>query len=296
MKNNVTSRRYNILADFSKVYDFLVETFSHETLNSCLIPQGFEYAHHLLWFDYIPSHRMGIWEDNGVIVGLCAYEIVLRGAHLHIQKGYEFLFPDLLDWAEKEITVADNGKKILKVWITDTESYKRDLLTERGYELDWKQAVSIFDYEKPFLERSLPEGFRLIDGNDVDFEKLGKCFWYGFNNEEEPAENIGDANQKTALAPHADLSLLTVVVAPNGEYASALGMWYDDVNKYAYLEPMATVPKYRRMGLGTIALMTAMQKTKDLGATYCFGGPVMEYYPQIGFEVICHREVWKKTF
>jgi len=292
----VLNRRYNILVDFSPVYDFLVETFSHETLNSCLIPQGFEYAHHLLWFDYIRSHRMGIWEDNGVIVGLCAFEMGIGSAHLHVRKSYEFLLPELCDWAEQEIAIIEDGQRSIKIWITDTESHKRDLLVERGYELEGKHAVSIFDYEKPFLERPLPEGFKIIDGYEVDFDKLGKCFWYGFNNKDKPADNIGDANQKTALAPHGDLSLITVVVAPNDYYACALGMWYDDVNKYAYLEPMATIPKYRRMGLGTIALMEAMKKTKALGATYCFGGPVMEFYPKIGFEVICHYEVWKKMF
>jgi hypothetical protein len=37
-----------------------------------------------------------------------------------------------------------------------------------------------------------------------------------------------------------------------------------------------------------------MKKTKVLGATYCFGG-VPEFYTAIGFETICHREMWKKS-
>ena len=27
------------------------------------------------------------------------------------------------------------------------------------------------------------------------------------------------------------------------------GMWFDEQNKYAYLEPLATVPEHRRKGL-----------------------------------------------
>lgn len=53
---------------------------------------------------------------------------------------------------------------------------------------------------------------------------------------------------------------MTIAVAPDGEYACALGMWFDKANKFAYLEPM--VPKYRRMGLDTICLTEAMKKNK----------------------------------
>ena len=42
-------------------------------------------------------------------------------------------------------------------------------------------------------------------------------------------------------------------------------MWFDEQNKYAYLEPLATVPEHRRKGLATIALTEAMRKTKEPG-------------------------------
>ena len=66
--------------------------------------------------------------------------------------------------------------------------------------------------------------------------------------------------------------LTTVIKAPNGDYACFAGMWLDKKNEYAYLEPLAAVPEYRRMGLATVALTEGMKKTKALGAKYCFGG------------------------
>lgn len=296
MKTTITKRRYNILVDFSHVYDFLEKTYNFETLNSYLLPQYFEYAHHLLWFDYVRAQRMGLWEDNGEIVGIAAFEMNIGSAHLHTKVGYEFLLSELLEWAEKEISVTEGGKHSLKVWVTSKEPNKKALLKDRGYELEHTSDVTIFDYEKPFVDRKLPEGFKMIDGTDVDYTKLATCFWQGFDNQEDAPENNVDSNIKCCLAPHADASLDTIIVAPNGNYACALGMWYDKRNKYAYLEPMATVPQYRRMGLGTIALMEAMKKTKALGATYCFGGPVPQFYPQIGFVTICQRELWQKTW
>ena len=301
MKNNITNRRYNILADFTKVYDFLVKTYDFKTLNSYLLPQYFEYAQHLQWFDYLHSHCIGLWEEDGGIVAISAYEMELGSAHVHTRVGYEFLLPELLEWAENEIASIKNGERSLGVWIVDNELEKTKLLQERGYHLDtYTQAVTIFDYQKPFLPRELPAGFTMIDGNDVDYEKLATCFSKGFDNTDVLEEPVSDkdiaGNFKRFNSPHADLSLMRVVVAPDGEYASALGMWYDEVNKYAYLEPMATVPKYRRMGLGTASLMDAMAKTKELGATYCFGGPVMEFYPKVGFEMVAERHLWKKVF
>jgi predicted N-acetyltransferase YhbS len=72
-------------------------------------------------------------------------------------------------------------------------------------------------------------------------------------------------------------------------------MWEDTQNQYAYLEPLATVPEYRRMGLATIALMEGMKKSKKYGAKYCFGGQ-REFYGIIGFENVGKRIMWKKTW
>mgnify|MGYP004702199189 CR=1 FL=1 len=171
----------------------------------------------------------------------------------------------------------------MQVWITDKEKNKQELLASHGYSLAHSEPVKIFTYGAPFAKRILPEGFTIIDGINVDFAKLSECFWRSFDHDEiPPAENI-DSNIKCWNAPRADLKLMTIAVSPNGEYACALEMWFDPQNKYAYLEPLATVPKYRRLGLATICLTEAMKKTKKLGATYCFGGG-REFYTCIGFK------------
>ena len=72
-------------------------------------------------------------------------------------------------------------------------------------------------------------------------------------------------------------------------------VWYDKTNKYAYLEPLATIPKYRRMGLATVCLTESMKKTKSLGAEYCFVGD-REFYTSIGSEIILNDEAWKKEW
>jgi len=292
---SITQRRYTILIDFDKVYRFLEETYDPVTLNSYLLPHYFEYAQHIQWFDYIRAHRIGLWEDDGKLVGIAAYEMDIGKAHLHTSTEYQYLLPDLLDWAEKELVVVKEGKQSLGIWTTSKEITKQRILGKRGYQLVHSEPVKIFRYENPFLERQLPNGYSLISGDGIDYTKLAECFWRGFDHDEIPPDINVDGNVKVWNAPHADKSLMTIVVAPDGEYACALGMWVDYRNMYAYLEPLATVPKHRRLGLATIALTEAMKKTKILGAKYCFGGG-REFYTAIGFEHICNREIWEKVW
>ena len=291
---SIQSRRYKLITDFTRVYNFLEETYDPVTLNSYLLPQYFEYAHVHSYFNHKMTHRFGLWEDSGSIIGIACYEMDMDGTHLHVQKEYEALLPELLDWAEKELSVFKDSKHELNTWITDKETTKRELLQTNGYILVRSDPVKIFNYSNPFVEKTLPDGFTLIDGTNVDYLKLKHCFWKGFDHGDTPDDDI-DGSIHICNAPHADMSLMTISVAPNGEYACALGMWFDERNKYAYLEPLATVPKYRRMGLAAIALTEAMKKTKALGATYCFGG-AREFYTAIGFETICNRELWKKEW
>ena len=290
----MTQRRYKILVDFERIYRFLQTTYDPVTLNSFLLPQYFEYAHMHSYFDYFSTHRFGIWEDGGEIAGIACYEMRPGDCHLHVRKGHEGLLSEMLAWAEKELSVAENGRRSLKAWVTDREVNKQELLRANGYELAYSEAVTAFDYTKPFSQRALPDGYTLIDGKNLDFEKLHHCWWKGFDHGDEPDDDVS-VRAFGCNAPRADMSLMTIAVAPSGEYACALGMWYDERNKYAYLEPLATVPRYRGLGLAEIALTEAMKKTKALGAAYCFGG-VGKFYIAIGFETVCKRELWKKVW
>ena len=294
MKSNVRKRRYQMFADFTRVHEFLTDTYNPTTLNSFLLPQYFEYAHHHSFFNHKLSHRFGVWEQNEEIVGIACFEMDLGESHLHVEEGYEYLLPELLDWAEKELCRPEEGKYVSGIWITDKEPDKREMLKSRGYELVRTDRVTIFDYKKPFPETALPEGFKLICGHDADYNKLHACYWKGFDHGDNPDNDV-DGTIHACNAPNGNLSLDTIVVAPNGEYACALGMWHDEQNEYAYLEPLATVPKYRRMGLAKAALVASMEITKQLGANYCFTGGG-EFYTAIGCEIICDRELWKREW
>jgi len=75
MKQNIYNRRYRLLADFNTVHSFLTDIYSPDTLNSYLLQQLFEYAHTHPFFNHKLTHRFGLWEDNGRLVGIACYEM-----------------------------------------------------------------------------------------------------------------------------------------------------------------------------------------------------------------------------
>ncbi len=285
---DIIKRRYRLLSDFTKVYDM-------STLNSCLLPQFFEYAHTHPYFDHKMTHRFGLWEDDDKLVAVACYEMVLGEALLSTKKGYEFLLPELLTHAETELSKNINGKKSLTVWIIDTEENKIRLLSDSGYVKVHSEPITIFSYDNSFMDTRLPKGFTAISLEDEnDLRKIHECLWKGFNHGDNPDDDI-DCRLLMQSGPNFRRDLATIIKAPNGEYVCYAGMWIDHKNHYAYLEPLATIPEYRKMGLATYALTQSMKKTKTEGAEYCFGGAV-GFYNAIGFKTISNRQLWKKEW
>ena len=296
MTNCIRRRRYRLLADFNTVHSFLTDIYSLDTLNSYLLPQFFEYAHTHPFFNHKLTHRFGLWEDdNGKLVGIACYEMDMGESFLVTDREHAFLLPEMLAYAEEELSVKNNSKHTLSVWVTDKETDKIELLLQNGYRKVHTEPVRIFPYSKPFMDLKLPEGYSIISlEEENDYRKIHECLWKGFNNGDNPDDDI-DCRILMQSGPNFRKDLTTVIKAPNGDYACFAGIWFDERNKYAYLEPLATAPEYRRMGLATIALTAGMKKTKALGATYCFGG-VPEFYTAIGFDTICCREMWRKEW
>lgn len=295
MLHNINKRRYKLLTDFTQVHSFLTDIYSLDTLNSYLLPQFFEYAHTHPIFNRNLTPRFGLWENSGKPVGIVCYEMDLGQSFLVTDSEHPYLLDEMLEYAESELSVINDNKYTLSVWVTDKETDKLELLSKKGYTKVLHKPVKTFSYDKSFVDLKLPNGYKIISLEDEnDLKKINICLWKGFNHGNNPDDNI-DGRLLMQSGPNFRKDLTTVIKAPNGDYACFAGMWFDEKNSYAYLEPLATVPEYRRMGLATIALTEGMKKTKALGATYCFGGEA-KFYTAIGFETICHREMWKKEW
>jgi predicted N-acetyltransferase YhbS len=92
----------------------------------------------------------------------------------------------------------------------------------------------------------------------------------------------------------ADLNLKIVVAAPNGDFVAICGMFYQPDNYYAYVEPVASDPEYRRRGLGKAAVLEGIRRCAALGAKEAFVGSNQPFYLALGFEVQYTSQCWRK--
>ena len=77
-------------------------------------------------------------------------------------------------------------------------------------------------------------------------------------------------NIQTAPLYRRDLDL--VAIAPGGAVASFCTIWFDDVTRSAYFEPVATVPAHQRRGLGKALMTEGLRRLQRMGATRAFVG------------------------
>ncbi len=291
----IRMRNYKMLQDFLNVESFLTENYQKEDHNGYFLPEFWEYAHTHPMFNPYKAHRMGIWEENNQIVGIAAYEMDVGDTFLFTKRGHEFLYEELLNYAENELTLSSKDNIQSDIWTTDKQIDVVKLLESKGYELIDEESITVYDYKQGFHETVLPEGFKIHSLEEKnDYDKIHECLWKGFNHGDHPDEDI-DCRRLMQTGPHFRKDLSMVVVAPDGSYATFAGMWLNGKNHYAYLEPLATVPKYRKLGLGKAILMEAMKKTKEFGAKYCYGG-MFEYYNNLGYQDAGKRRMYRKKW
>jgi ribosomal protein S18 acetylase RimI-like enzyme len=77
-------------------------------------------------------------------------------------------------------------------------------------------------------------------------------------------------NIQTAPLYRRDLDL--VAIAPDGAIAAFCTIWFDDVTRSAYFEPVATVPAHQRRGLGKALMTEGLHRLQRMGATRAFVG------------------------
>jgi predicted N-acetyltransferase YhbS len=85
-----------------------------------------------------------------------------------------------------------------------------------------------------------------------------------------------------------------VAVAPTGEYVSYAGIWHETANRYGYVEPVATDPACRRLGLGRATVLETLRRVQSEGAEVAWVGSDQVFYKAIGFEKKFQRNLWVK--
>lgn len=236
-------------------------------------------------------HRFKIWEDNGVMVGLVFYENPINDVYFSLRPGYEELAEEMVAYAEAFMPRVD-GK--LRLVIFGAQTALKEAAMKAGYKQTFTYMEKVFDFEQE-LDYALPKGFHFVEPGKLSLEKISECCWKGFNHEEEEGPWDGDIEYEyyMLMAPHLHPEDAVVIESDTGEYACYAGMWWTPENRLAYMEPLCTIPKYRKKGLAAAALSEHYRRLKPLGATHMTGGGDL-FYDKLGFQPTIQWIFWEK--
>ncbi len=280
---------------FHRVREFLVRANEPEPVSPGFHWGRWEWMHSLPYLDTAALGRIGIWEEDGSIVALATFETKLGEAYLVADKEHLALKPDMLLYAMEHLSAG--GK--LTALLDDNDPTLQRFARAQGFRPSQdREATAVLDIADTALDYTLPEGFRIVSlADEYDLRKYNQVLWNGFNHEDEgpaPMDEASLEERRVSLSgPHIDLSLNIAVAAPDGQFVSYCGMWYEPGTQNALVEPVATDPRYRRMGCGRAAVLEGVRRCGALGAARAWVGSSQQFYYSIGFYPACNETKWE---
>jgi mycothiol synthase len=215
-----------------------------------------------------------LWEEDGEIVALAMPEGGRGEVHLSVdpRRRSVALEAEMLDVTEGRLSEASDDGRRLVVWAMADDGQRPAELERRGYvrqgavETQWRRRL-----DRPLPPTPAAPGYVVRPLGD-GLELLERCYASGLGFHDGDirvaVENRDDPawyrNVQTAPLYRRDLDL--VAVAPDGAIAAFCTVWFDDVTRSAYLEPVATVPAHRRRGLGRAVATEGLRQARRLGA------------------------------
>ena len=290
--------------DFIKVRDFLVDSYAHFqrpynwtlerwnfSISAARIMNGISLQ---VW-----ESQIAIWERDQAIVAVVNAEGEADG-EAFFQMAHEHLPDDMLQemfaFCEARLGKQKDGKRDIYLRIPQGNSRIEQIATSRNYsKLPGIEPVSELRLEHEFSVK-LPKGFSFAYGDDVTHDDKGKAHARAFGYEEEPVyrERSTIAFEHMSQTPDYRADLSIHVMSPDDEIAAFATMWHDQRNQIGMLEPVGTVPRYRKMGLGKAAILQLVNQVQRQGVSRVYVGSGQDFYLRLGFRASDLYGVWTK--
>jgi len=294
-------RNFRRDGDFERIGAFLAALYQPRNPTGNWLQPEWEYAFFHPLMDEVHLARIGIWEQDGEIVGVVYYGWHLGDSFYFFHPEHRELLGAMLDYAETELKGVSSidGRHYLCAFVNELDRPFLDLVQSRGYTRDPESDMPAYHMgiPDPFPAVTLPPGFRLQSlADECDWAKVHRALWRGFDHGDDVPMNDEEYESRRKMfdTPSARRDLKIVAVAPNGEYAAFCGMFYDSANHYALVEPVATVPEYRRLGIGRAVVLEGMRRCAALGAREAYVGNDLPVYRSLGFEKLFIVQCWVK--
>lgn len=281
--------------EYQRVWEFLIRINREKIVDEGFLWGRWEWMFSLpRYLDGENLNKIGLWEVDGVIIALATYEAGLGYAWFLVDSNYNHLKKEMLQYAWENM----NKDSSMKVLIDDTDRDFQALAAAQGFcPTQEKENNAYIPLDETDLSYTLPEGYKIVSmADEYDLKKYNRVLWKGFGHGDNPdeSEELLEGRRIEQSGPHADMDLKIAVAAPDGSFVSYCGMWYLKGTDYALVEPVATDPDFRKMGLGKAAVLEGIRRCYELGAKVAFVGSSQQFYYNIGFRPYSTKTWWEK--
>lgn len=278
-------RPYQSENDFWRMRQFLRQVF--------LLNGRRQRSWHVARLDYARWHTLlncaqvrledvaTLWEAGGEMVAFMMPDGGPGEAHLCIHPAWDTpeLEGAMIALAEERLAeTRPDGSRRLVIWAHAANAVRQEALAQRGYtKEDWPEYQWQRELGAPIPDAPLAAGYTIRPLGD-GLELLERCYASGLGFHEGDirvaVDNRSDPawyrNIQNAPLYRRDLDL--VAVAASGEIAAFCTVWFDDVTRSAYFEPVACVPAHQRRGLARAVMSEGLRRLQRMGATTAFVG------------------------
>ncbi|SFL38203.1 Acetyltransferase (GNAT) domain-containing protein [Gracilibacillus orientalis] len=231
------------------------------------------------------ADRIGLWfsSTSNELVGMTTFDHYFGEAFYAVKKGYEELEKEILGYALNNFS----NETGLGIAVNDYDSHTIDFLVSNGFVMnDNAENILESNLESNSFDYSLPKGIRTKSLNTkTDLYKHQKVLWEGFENDGDLPDDEKTINEQKRMlsAPHLNSYIHIVAEKEDGEYVAYCGCWFNSNTDYAYVEPVCTIPGYRKKGIGQAVLLEALKRCYTLGAKKAYVIADQSFYKSLGF-------------
>lgn len=278
--------------DYQALCDFLIALNQTEKAHINWNWARFEWMAEHPEFDKTAISSIGLWLDDGKIVGAAIYDMYFGEAFCAALPAYSCLYPEILDYSYRALK-DENG---LGIAIRDDNRFEREAAEKAGFtKAEQTETVMRIPLDKA-LSADLPDGFHFEELDPArepyDFQWL---LWQGFDHGTDKAEFERDLQDIPRNREHFDPYLSVTAVNADGEKAAYCCLWYSEKTDYAYIEPVCVIPSHRGKGLAKAVIDEALSRARSRGAKQAYVLSDMPFYERLGFTKTYHYTFyWKE--
>lgn len=242
--------------------------------------------------------KIAMWKDKDKMVGLVIFDIVPDLVWIRVLDQYAYLLDEMIEYA-KENFALDYSLKIMVQ--DDDEALQKHLARDGFIAINHKEYTSVLFPDETDLTYDLPEGYKTVSLKEApDIKEYYRLFWRGFNHELNGQGKYKHSDEKEAegkkeiFRKNNNLNHKMIVQDKTKTHVAFCGLWYDKKLDFALVEPLATDPDHRRLGLAKATIFEGIKRVYQEGAKRIIVNTSKQFYYNRGFRPYKTQTVWEK--